>query len=688
MSEESRKTGIDIIGSEINDKDKTKRQLIYELVELRQRIVEFEASNTERKRAKEELRESEGKYRSLFRDMLNGIAYCKIQVDENNQPVDFVYCEVNDAFEKLTGLKKQDVVGKKVTEVIPGIKESHPDLFSIYGKVALTGEGTKFDLYFKPLAIWLTISAYSPRKGYFTVVFDNVTGRKQTEKARQQESEEKFRAAVETLLDGFAIFSAVHDEAGHIVDFRYEYINEAGCRLNRRSYGEQIGHTLLGLLPEHKGTGLFDEYVQVVETGQPLARKSVLYEDVFGGGQRLVRVFDFQAVKLNDGFAVTWRDITEHKLAEEKIRQSEEKYRNLVTSSNDIVYSGEGAAAKWIFLSPSVRKILGYEPEEMVGRPVFDFMLPKDIESSREAYKQIIEGGKQFWDYENRWISKDGRIVTIVWNFVAILDKHGNVMGTQGVGRDITERKRAKEGIQEAAILKELDRLRTELLANVSHELRTPLTTIKGYSTMLLDYDTRLRHNEKRQYLESIDKATDRLLRLIDQLIDMSRLEAGLMEMEKAITSISKLIREAVVEAQIRAPRRKLVLNLPKRLPRVNIDARHIREVLDNLIDNAIKYSGEGQEVVVSARRVRRRLLISIADQGVGIPADELEKVFNRMYRSKQRLSDGPGGMGLGLTICQKLVAAHGGRIWVKSEEGKGSTLAFTLPLAIKRKRQ
>jgi len=156
------------------------------------------------------------------------------------------------------------------------------------------------------------------------------------------------------------------------------------------------------------------------------------------------------------------------------------------------------------------------------------------------------------------------------------------------------------------------------------------------------------------------------------------------MEMEKAITSISKLIREVVVEAQIRTPQRKLVLNLPKRLPRVNIDARHIREVLDNLIDNAIKYSGEGKEVVVKVRRVRRKLLISIADQGVGIPADELERVFSRMYRSKQRLSDEPGGMGLGLAICQRLVSAHGGRIWVNSEEGKGSTFFFTLPLAIK----
>jgi len=246
--------------------------------------------------------------------------------------------------------------------------------------------------------------------------------------------------------------------------------------------------------------------------------------------------------------------------------------------------------------------------------------------------------------------------------------------------RDLTERKRAEERVREAEALKELDRLRTELLANVSHGLRTPLTTIKGYSTLLLDYDTRLRRDEKRHYLESIDKATNRLVRLIDQLIDLSRLEAGLMEMEKAPKSISKLLREAAAEARIRTPQRQLVLNLPKRLPRVNIDARQIREVLDNLIDNAIKYSGEETEVVVSAQQTRRKLLISVADQGVGISADELERVFNRMYRVKQRLSDDPGGMGLGLAISKGLVEAHGGRIWVESEEGKGSTFSFSLP--------
>jgi PAS domain S-box-containing protein len=398
------------------------------------------------------------------------------------------------------------------------------------------------------------------------------------------------------------------------------------------------------------------------------------------------RQFINELVELRQRIAEFEASNTEHKRAEEALRESEAKYRGLVTNVKlGIFRSTPGRTGRFLEANPAMKEITGYSREELLQMNVSDLYVHS---GEREAVLEKIASATGGVAKELHLRKKDGTEIVVSDTKVAVKDGNGKVIYFDGIIEDVTEHKQAEERIREAAILKKLDRLRTDLLANVSHGLRTPLTTIKGYSTMLLDYDTRLRHNEKRRYLEAIDKATDRLGRLIDQLIDMSRLEAGLMEMEKSITSISKLIREAVVEAQIRAPRRKLVLNLPKRLPRANIDARHIREVLDNLIDNAIKYSGEGQEVVVKVRRVRRKLLISIADQGVGIPADELERVFNWMYRCKQRLGDEPGGMGLGLAICQRLVAAHGGRIWVKSEEGKGSTFFFTLPLAIKGKRQ
>jgi PAS domain S-box-containing protein len=144
---------------------------------------------SQHKKDEKSLEESEEKYRFLFQNMLNGFAYCKIITNSNGEPEDFEYIEVNDAFEQITGLKKTDVAGKRATEAIEGIKEAHPELFAIYGRVALTGKTEKFLIYFKPLQIWLSITAYCPKKGYFVAVFENVTEQKQNEKKLEEYSE-------------------------------------------------------------------------------------------------------------------------------------------------------------------------------------------------------------------------------------------------------------------------------------------------------------------------------------------------------------------------------------------------------------------------------------------------------------------------------------------------------------------
>lgn len=241
-----------------------------------------------------------------------------------------------------------------------------------------------------------------------------------------------------------------------------------------------------------------------------------------------------------------------------------------------------------------------------------------------------------------------------------------------------TERKQAEE---RAAEYEGLDKLKSNLLSTVSHELRTPLAIIKGYSTMLVDYDRRIRLKEKKGYLQSIDRATDRLTELVDHLLDMSRLEAGLLKLDRVHTSISKLIEEVVAEAKLRAPRHEIVTDIRNKLPGVKMDAKRIRQVLDNIIDNAIKYSSEATEVIVSAQQADSELQISVTDQGIGIPSEDLESVFDRMYRIEQRLSPEREGIGLGLAICKGMVEAHGGCIWVESKLGKGSTFYFTLPI-------
>jgi signal transduction histidine kinase len=242
------------------------------------------------------------------------------------------------------------------------------------------------------------------------------------------------------------------------------------------------------------------------------------------------------------------------------------------------------------------------------------------------------------------------------------------------------ERKRAEEKARQLETLKELDQVRSQLLANVSHELRTPLTTIKGYSTMLLDYDRRLGRDEKQEYLSAIDRATDRMTELVDHLLDMSRLDAGLLKLDKTPTNITALLQTTIAEARLRTPGHKMVLKLPKTALRLNGDGRRIRQVVDNLIENATKYSKVGSTVTIEARSQDSELVISVADQGNGIPRENLGNMFDRMFNLEHRLAQEPGGLGLGLALCKALVEAHGGRIWVESELGKGSVFRLALP--------
>jgi len=376
------------------------------------------------------------------------------------------------------------------------------------------------------------------------------------------------------------------------------------------------------------------------------------------------------------------RELAERKQAEEALRESEaslaeaQRIAHLGNWDWDIVNN----TLHW---SEENYRIFGLEPQQF-GATYEAFMNsvhPDDREFVQKSVNEALYENKPC-NIEHRIVLPNGSVCVVHEQAEVTFDERGKPSRMVGTVQDITERKQLWKKMVE---YEELDKLKTSLLSTVSHELRTPLAIIKGYSTMLLDYDRRLSPEEKDEHLHSIDKATDRLTDLVDRLLDMSRLDAGLLKLEKVPTSISKMIKDAVVEAKLRAPGHKIVSKIRGKLPEVSIDARRIREVLDNLIDNAVKYSKERSRVVIEAKRVGAELHISVVDRGVGIPAEELERIFDRMYRAEQRLApkgEGLGlGLGLGLAISKGLVEAHGGRIWMESNDGKGSKCVFTLPL-------
>jgi K+-sensing histidine kinase KdpD len=235
---------------------------------------------------------------------------------------------------------------------------------------------------------------------------------------------------------------------------------------------------------------------------------------------------------------------------------------------------------------------------------------------------------------------------------------------------------------RKVAALRELDRMKTELLGTVSHELRTPLGSIKGYATTLLTHGNRLRKDEQREFLEIIDSEADRLRELIENLLDLSRLEAGVLRIDRQPVRLARSAREVVRKVQLSASGHQFALAWPEDDPLVDADEKRIYQVMQNLITNAVKYSPDGGCISLSAQTQRRELVVSVTDEGLGIPLTEIDKIFDRFHRVQTEVSRGIGGTGLGLAICKGLIEAHGGRITAESGgEGKGSTFRFTLPL-------
>ena len=237
------------------------------------------------------------------------------------------------------------------------------------------------------------------------------------------------------------------------------------------------------------------------------------------------------------------------------------------------------------------------------------------------------------------------------------------------------------EEASSAKTLRELDALRTELLANVSHELRTPLAVIKGIASTSHQPGINLNEQTLYDFLQTIDKEADRLNYMIEELLAASCLEARAPELKREWHSIPEVIWSMKDRLSALVPKHRLQISAPSNLPQVPIDHNRIEEVLTNLVENAAKHSREGTQITIEVHRQHAEVIVSIADEGTGIPQEYQQRIFERFYQIKDGTYGNPTGAGLGLAICRNIVEAHGGRIWVESELGKGSRFSFSLPI-------
>jgi signal transduction histidine kinase len=298
------------------------------------------------------------------------------------------------------------------------------------------------------------------------------------------------------------------------------------------------------------------------------------------------------------------------------------------------------------------------------------------------------------------------RHVFEVWTY-PIVTAEGKVDRVVEILKDVTEREQLAQMASQATALREADRLKAELLGTVSHELRSPLAAIKGYAATLLRHERRLPRAERHEFLQAIGEASDRLNVIIDRLMLLSQLETGAVTLQCAPVDLGRIAREALEAAERFVARRepdRFTFTLrqldasgrpAQTLPLITADPRRIRDVLDNLLENAVKYSPEGGAIEVTIQPAardaalnavqpvdrpaaalapdRRLLEVRVRDQGRGIPREQLGRIFERFHRVDTRLAREGDGLGVGLTICQRLVALHGGAIWAESAPAPGA---------------
>jgi signal transduction histidine kinase len=304
-------------------------------------------------------------------------------------------------------------------------------------------------------------------------------------------------------------------------------------------------------------------------------------------------------------------------------------------------------------------------------------LLPPERFHELEEIRAKVQISGALRDIEVRSKRKDGVMIYLSLSVSPIRDLQGTIVGFLRIAKDITEKKRYERR------LKELDKMKSDFVSNVSHELRTPLTSIKGSVENMLDGLTGSLNEKQIRYLVRIKSNTDRLSRLINDLLDLSRIESGRVEVRPTRLPLTALAEEVAEHLKPLATEKLIRIEVPFPDPSATAwaDRDKVTQVLVNLIGNAVKFTPqEGKVTVVLEKNDNDYVQISVADTGPGILPEEANKIFSKFYQVTNIAKQKPRGSGLGLAISKALVEMHGGKIWVESEVGRGSTFYFTLP--------
>lgn len=389
------------------------------------------------------------------------------------------------------------------------------------------------------------------------------------------------------------------------------------------------------------------------------------------------------------GVVLVFHDVSERKRTAQELAASENRYRSLWENANDIFYTLD-LDGHLTSLNRAGELIMGYAREELLHKPIAPIVSRSDLPTMQEMMARKIDGGQQETTYELEIVRKDGRRVTLEVSS-RLIDQQGQPVGIQGVARDVTERKRAEEErtqllLREQAARHDAEealRFRDEFLAVAAHELKTPLTTIKGYISVLQRRAERTGESDPRdaRVLQVISEQALRLQKLIELLLDLSRIQSGQLQIERAPVDLGEFVRRWIESAEPLVEAHTINFIASSEPLLVLADELRLEQVFQNLFQNALKYSPEGGTVTVRVEREGEYACLSVADQGIGIPSAELPNLFTRFHRARNFSSLQISGLGLGLFVVKEIVTLHDGTISVESTEGQGSTFTVSLPI-------
>lgn len=628
---------------------------------------------SELKENERRLKESEEKFRQIFEKSADVVVVTSL--------ADRTILEVNDQFVQRTGLSREQVIG-------------HSDLEVGFWNDADTRESFRRELiehgYVQNLEVKLRLSADDPAvAALISAVMVQLNGQqcaisvirdisdlKEAER-RLRDSEAALRKIFDSNLDSMTITDVNN---GAYLDVNREFVRSTGY-----SREEALGKTMweLGLWREP------EEYDRFTRTLFVNSEVRNMQANLRAKDGRIIPTL-ISGVLVDLGgrlcsLSIT-RDISDRVEQERRLRQSEEYFRSLVESSSDVILVLD-ETGNIIFSGGAGRKDLGYEAEEIVGRNVFEFVHPDNLREQAEMTRRAFMQPGEVVRSEARIRHRDGFWIACEFMGRATTDPSGRRILLTTM-RNITERKRA-----EAELAKARDealaasKSKSEFLSSMSHEIRTPMNAILGMADLLWETDL---NAEQRRYIDTVIGNGNALLELINGILDLAKVESGRLSLEKVEFDVSDLAEKVADTLAVRAHAKgiELATRVVPGVPAILVgDPLRLRQILTNLIGNAIKFTDHG-EVVVTVRRDPERsdpgsLLFSVADTGIGIAADKLSTIFSVFTQADSSTTRRYGGSGLGLSIVERLVALMGGRVWARSEVGKGSTFYFTAQLGV-----